>query len=175
MPQSDSSFPGLTPATYQMTTLTPALVDTMIRDGSPQIMADEFWSMLNTELMTANLSELNIHVIMYYADLVVMKKLSGIPEDEWEDVKVLETVWDIDPVTKKRVQVVVRIYSIVDFMEDLPIKVYIKCQNSKEGHLIKALTEQNIKQVYEERGTRPEFAPTAVGPTQEEKKKGWGL
>jgi hypothetical protein len=143
---------------YQMTTLTPGLADRLIRDSSPATVAEEMWPFLNNEIMTANLTQIDIENIMDMTDIQLIDMLTGIHESKWNNFAIVEKQWDKDPAdpTGQRMKVIaVRTYPITELWDALRAKVYIKCCNSRGGHLLKTLTENrsSINQVYEERGT----------------------
>ncbi|MCX6817726.1 MAG: hypothetical protein NTU57_02620 [Candidatus Aenigmarchaeota archaeon] len=147
------------PVTYQMVTLTSQLAETIIKDDSPQTVMSEIWEFMNTELMTANLTYIDFQNIMDFVDLRFANMLLGIPEDLWNDVSIKETVWDKDE-NGKLFMAVTKVYNIVELWDNVRAKVYIKCCNSRDGHLLKALTTQRseTKGFYEERGTQNPLA-----------------
>ena len=159
--------------TYQMTTLTPGLAERLIQDGSPATVLNELWQFLNTELMTANLTEVDFLNIMDMVDIAFANMLTGIPEDLWPEFMIAEQVWDTDPKTGKLVLVKTREYHMVDLWDATRAKVYIKCTNSRDGHLIRTLTEQRIKQLYEERGVPHTPGMAVPMPADSDQSGGW--
>lgn len=147
---------GQQSSTYQLTALTTGLAERLLQDGSPKTVLNELWQFLSTDLMTANLTDVDILNVMDMVDIAFVNMLTGLPEDLWSDFRIKETVWDKDPTTGKMIAVQVRDYHIVELWDAIRAKVYIKCTNARGGHLIHTLTEQNIKQLYEERGTGPQ-------------------
>lgn len=150
---------------YSMVTLTPGLADKVFGDSSPDTVVGELWEFLNKELMTASLSEIDMLNILDYVDIRFANMLTGIPEDKWNDFKIVEQQWVAGPDGKPKL-VDKRTYHIVELWDQIRTMVYIKCCNSKNGHLIKTVTESRstISQLYEERGTaRP---PESVIPGQ---------
>lgn len=158
--------------TYQTVTLTQGLADTLLKDDSPQTVLTEIWEFLNTALMTANLNYIDFLNIMDFVDLRFANMLMGIPENEWVNFRIYETIWDKDP-TGKLIPVKTKDYPITELWDAIRAKVYIKCCNSRGGHLIKVLTEQrsSINQHYSESGVmRPDTQAQAMAaagqPTQ---------
>lgn len=153
--------------TYQTVTLTQGLADTLLKDDSPQTVLTEMWEFLNTALMTANLTYVDFLNIMDFVDLRFANMLVGIPENDWVTYRIYETLWDRDPVTGRMVAVKTKDYPITELWDAIRAKVYIKCCNSRNGHLIKTLTEQrsSIEQKYSEFGVaRPELSPQVGQP-----------
>jgi hypothetical protein len=152
-----------------MVTLTPGLAEQLIKDDSPQLVIGEIWEFMNTALMTANLTYVDFQNILDFVDLRFANMLLGIPEDLWNDVAIKETVWDRDQ-ENKLYEVQTKSMSIIQLWDEVKAKVYIKCCNSRDGHLLKALTVQRTETrgFYEERGT-------AANPAQPEKKSGWRI
>lgn len=144
--------------TYQTVTLTSGLADTLIKDDSPQTILGEVWEFLNTELMTANLNYIDFLNIMDFVDLRFANMLMGIPENEWVNFRLYETLWDKGP-DGKPIPIKTKDYPITELWDAIRAKVYIKCCNSRGGHLIKVLTEQNIKQHYSESGVNRQDVP----------------
>ena len=153
--------------TYQMVTLTPGLAQEILKDGSPTTVLTELWQFLNTDLMTANLTPVDFLNVMDFVDIHFSNMLLGIPENHWEELQIQETLWDKDPDTGQIIKVETKVYSITELWDAVRAKVYIKCCNSRGGHLIKTLTEskQTISQLYEERGVNrpPEYLPASQG------------
>jgi hypothetical protein len=160
--------------TYQLTTLTPGLAERLLQDASPTTVLNEFWQLLTTELMTANLTQVDFDNILDMVEKAFANMLTGIPEDLWPEFRIKETVWDKDSNTGELKAITTKEYTIVEFWDQIYTKVYIKCCNSRDGHLIKALTEQRIKQLYEERGGIMKPMPgTAMPMAVQDKDGGW--
>lgn len=161
--------------TYQLTTLTPGLAEKLIQDGSPQAVVGEFWQLLTTELMTANLTQVDFHNILDMVEKAFANMLTGIPENEWAEFFIEEKVWDKDQ-EGHPYAITVNKYTIVEFWDQIFTKVYVKCCNSRDGHLLKSLTEQRISSLHEERGglMRPGVGAPLPMPAQEDK-GGWKL
>lgn len=159
---------------YQMVTLTPGLADKIFGESSPQTVINSFWEFLNSELMTANLKEHEVDEFMDRADIAFTNLLTGIPEDQWNNFKIVEQEWvqtPDGPMLQTK-----RTFSVVELWDQILTKVKIKCCNARNGHLIKTVTESRsqISQLYEERGTQR--APGYALPGQavpEEKSSGW--
>lgn len=139
--------------TYQMVTLTPDLARETLKDESPQILQDEIWQFLNTDLHTAALTEVDFANIMDMVDIAFSNMLNGLPEDRWHEFKIKETTWAKDE-SGQLVPVTVKEFSIVELWDAVRAKVYIKCCGSRDGFLLRTLTENrsSISQLYEERG-----------------------
>jgi hypothetical protein len=161
-------------AVYSMVTLTPGLADKIFGESSPQTVIDNFWEFLNSELMTANLREHEVDEFMDRADIAFTNMLTGIPEDKWNDFRIVEQEWVQTP-DGPRLQTK-RIFSVVELWDQMLTKVKIKCCNSRNGHLIKTVTSSRseISQLYEERGTAraPGYSLPGQAP-QEQKSSGW--
>lgn len=159
--------------TYQMVTLTPGLADVVIKDDSPDILQGEIWQFLNTDLSTANLTDIDILNIMDMVDIAFCNMINGLPEDRWHEFQIKETVWDTDA-DGKVVPIQEKVYPITELWDAIRSKVYIKCCNARGGFLMRVLTEQRslMRQEYEERGVMR--YPGLPMPGQQEEKKGWG-
>lgn len=152
--------------TYQMVTLTPDLARETLKDESPQVLQDEIWQFLNTDLHTANLTEIDFLNILDMVDIAFSNMLNGLPEDQWHEFKIREVRWkknaegDIVPETVKE-------YSITELWDAVRAKVYIKCCGARDGFLMKVLTENRsrIQQSYEGREVQ--------GPLVQQKKSFW--
>lgn len=162
--------------TYQLTTLTPGLAEKLIQDGSPTAAGNTFWQLLTTELMTANLTPVDFANILDMVEKAFANMLTGMSEDYWAEFVIEEKIWDKDG-NGNLVPVVVNKYTIVEFWDQIFSKVYVKCCNSRDGHLLKSLTEQRVSTLHEERGgimyAGAGGAPLPM-PAQEDK-GGWKL
>lgn len=161
--------------TYQLVTLTPGLADKVLVDQSPDILQGEIWQFLNTDLTTANLTEIDILNIMDMVDIAFCNVINGLSEDKWHEYQVKEVTWDTDP-EGNLIPVNEKIYPITELWDAVRAKVYIKCCNARNGFLMRVLTEQRslMRQEYEERGVNR--FPGMPMPGQEETgKKRWGI
>lgn len=160
--------------TYQLTTLTPGLADTLIKDDSPDIIQGELWQFLNTDISTANLTNIDVLNIMDMVDIAFCNLINGLPEDRWHEYQIKEVTWDADPKTGELIPINTKLYPITELWDALRAKVYIKCCNARDGFLMRVLTEQRsfMRQEYNEQGTN-RFIPGAGMPLQETEKKGW--
>ena len=160
--------------TYQLVTLTPGLADVVIRDDSPEVLQGEIWQFLNTDISTANLTEVDVLNIMDMVDICFCNLINGLPEDRWHEYEIKETTWDADQGTGKMVPINEKIYPINELWDAVRAKVYIKCCNARGGFLMRVLTEQRslMRQEYEERGVNR--LPGVPMPGQESEKKRWG-
>lgn len=146
--------------TYQMVTLTPDLARETLKDESPQVLQDEIWQFLNTDLHTANLTEVDFLNIMDMVDIAFSNMLNGIPEDQWHEFKIQEIRWKKDG-NGNIIPETVKEYSITELWDAVRAKVYIKCTGSRDGFLMKVLTENRsrIQQSYEGRDIQMPFQP----------------
>lgn len=176
---ADQPATGGSTTTYQIATLTPGLGDVLLKDDSPDILQNQLWQFLNVDLSTANLTDVDFLNIMDMVDIAFSNFLNGIPEDKWGEFQVKETVYDVDPATKKLVPVQTKLYPITELWDAMRTKVYIKCCKARYGFLMRVLTEQrsSIKQEYDERRTMAGLPgmPGVPMPSQGEQKKGWGI
>jgi len=155
--------------TYQMVTLTSALAEQLIKDDSPQLVITDIWEFMNTALMTANLTYVDFQNILDFVDLRFANMLLGVEESFWDGVAIKETVLDRDE-NGQLYEVHTKSMNIMQLWDEVKAKVYIKCCNSRDGHLLKALTVQRTetKGFYEEHGT-------GAAQPQQEKKSGWRI
>lgn len=160
-------------AVYSMVTLTPGLADKMFGESAPQTIINTFWEFLNSEVMTANLRDIDVEEIMDRVDIAFTNLLTGLPENQWNDFKIIEQEW-INTPNGAELRTT-RIFSIVELWDQISAKVKIKCCNSRNGHLIKTITESRstISQLYEERGTQRAPGYVLPGQAPEEHKSGW--
>lgn len=152
--------------TYQIATLTPGLAEVMVKDASPQILQEAFHEFLNADMSSANLSYIDSQTMRDMVNRSIMNFLSGIPEDQWDKVKIQEVVWDKDPKTGKPIPIVQKEYNINELWDAIDTKVFVKCCKAKDGFLMRTLTESksSVNQVYEQRG---------VPGVPQEQKSGW--
>lgn len=170
---SDPTQSSQSGTVYQMVTLTPGLADKVFGESAPQTVVDTLWEFLNSEVMTANLRDIDVEEIMDRVDIAFTNLLTGIPEDHWNDFKIVEQEWVNTP-NGAELQTR-RIFSIVELWDQVSAKVKIKCCNSRNGHLLRTITESRstISQLYEERGTQRVPGLALPGQAQEEKGSGW--
>jgi len=150
--------------TYQIATLTPGLADVMVKDASPQVLQDAFHEFLNADISAANLSYIDTQTLRDMVNRSIMNFLNGIPESEWDKVKIQEIIWDKDK-NGKLIPIVQKEYNINELWDAIDTKVFVKCCKAKDGFLMRTLTESRsqVSQLYEQRGV--------PGPQQE--KSGW--
>lgn len=162
--------------TYQMSTLTPGLSDTLLKDDSPQILQSEIWQFLTIDLATANLTEVDFLNILDMVDISFTNLLLGIPEDEWGDYKVTETIWDKDPNDPTNIiPISRREFPLTELWDAVRAKVYIKATKARDGFMMRILTENRsrIEQSYQELGIpRPPVLMPGQGQPQGKK---WGI
>jgi len=160
---------------YNMVALTPGLADKVFGDSSPETVINEIWEFLNHELMTANLREIDVEDMMDRTEIRFINMLCGIPEDRWDQVRIAEQEWVEGPDGKPILQTV-RVFYLTELWDALLAKVKIKCLNSRNGFLLKTITEsrQHVEQLYEERGVnRPPEYTVPGQPTQTQGGGGW--
>jgi len=160
--------------TYQMVTLTPGLADTLIKDDSPDILQQEIWQFLSLDISAANLSYVDMLNILDYVDIAFCNFLCGIQEGDWDKFKIEEVTWakdPADPTGKKLIKVNAKSYVITELWDAIRAKVYIKCCKSRDGFLMRQLTESRsqISQDIRQQGGFGYPMP------QQENKKRWGI
>lgn len=169
-----SEQPTAPGTTYNLVTLTPGLADVVMRDASPEVIQGELWQFLNTDISTANLTDVDFLNILDMVDIAFCNLINGLPEDRWHEFRIKETIWDTNALGKL-VPLTEKIYPITELWDAIRAKVYIKCCKARNGFLMRVLTEQRTFQEYAERGVM-RFPGMAPMPGQaQEKKGGWGV
>lgn len=162
-----------TSVTYQMVTLTPGLADTLIKDDSPDILQTEIWQFLSLDISAANLSYVDMLNILDYVDIAFCNFLCGIAENDWDKFKIEEVTWAKNPEDPKNpIKVSSKVYVITELWDAIRAKVYIKCCKSRDGFLMRQLTESRSQISQDIRQQQSGFGGY---PPQQENKKHWGI
>lgn len=170
--------------TYQITSLSPDVIDRIVVDDSPTILYDEFWAFLGVDIPIANIQEHDFKIIRLMVRRQILNILERYKEDEWDKIMIVEYEYipqkDDDgnlvmngdkPVLIKRQKAV---YRLVELINSLDSKVYVKLCRARDGFTLNSLTveRQQIKQDVSD--NRPVILPQQP-LQQQEQGNTWGI
>lgn len=159
---------------YQTIALSPDIIDKTIVDDSPLILFDEFWPFMGVDIPLANIKELDFKIIRLMARQIALDILERVGEEDWDKAQIIEyeLVKTKNGVEKK----IKNIHRVVELLNKIDTKVYLKLCRAREGFTLNALTVQRsqIQQNIENRSIPIPTKPEGETTTQK-KKSGWGL
>jgi hypothetical protein len=166
---SDLTQPQAGGVTYQLATLTPQLSDSIIKDDSPQILQDEIWQFLGTDLSSANLTDIDMLNVLDFVNIAFANMLNAIPEDQWDKFVIQEIQWvevQDDKGNKYREKRVLKEFVVNELWDAMHAKVYIKCCKSRGGFIMRQLTESKSQ-------VSQDIRSTSSDGSAQPKKSGW--
>lgn len=160
------------PSYYQTAVLTPELVNTLVRDDSPPILSENFWTFLGVDIPVSVILSFDFKNILDMVDLEFINMLEEYPEDEWENVAIVEyqeriiTTEDGEKIKK---MIPVKAYNLIETWQKMHDKTYLKMCRAREGFTLKRLTENRsiIEQDIKQR------VPIGIGGQMQTKESRW--
>ena len=176
---------------YQVTNLSPDLIDRVVIDDSPKILFDEFWPFMGVDIPIANIQEHDFKIIRLMARRQILNILERYCEKDWDKIAVIE--YELVPKTGADGKIIidnsnpdkpkaeyerkeVRRYLIVELINSLDAKLYTKLCRAKEGFTLNALTVDRTQIRQDVSDNRPVvMAPPIAQGQASENTGGWGL
>lgn len=157
---------------YQTATLTPNLINTLVRDDSPDIFYEKLWQFLGVDIPVAFIEPWDFENILDMVDVAFLDMLEQYPENEWDTVAVVEynkikTENGFEMTPKNA-------YLIIDLWHAVSAKIYTKMCRARGGFTLKALTEQRSKMEQTIQDNRP-LMVQPMGGSPQKKKSGWSM
>ena len=183
---------------YQTTSMTPDVIDRIVVDDSPAVLFDEFWAFMGSNIPVANIKEHDFKIILLMVRRQILNILERYPESKWDKIKVIE--YEMAPRTDKQGNIVMKqtkmknadgeeeikeepiyekhikhSYLLVELLNSLHSKVYLKLCQGREGFTLDALTMERSQVKQDLTESRPMVvAQQPTGPAQQSE-GGWGL
>jgi len=178
---------------YQMTALSPDIVDKIVIDDSPTILFDEFWPFLGVDIPVANIQPTDFKIILLQVRRQILNILERYSESKWDEIKIVE--YELAAQLDKQGNVVMRtigtgetarqepvyvkmpkhVYNLVELLNSLDSKVYAKLCRAREGFTLNALTIDRSHSRQDVNDNRPVMLPQQQPAQAEESSGGWSL
>ena len=167
MPEGEQIQHGGQQTVYQMSVLNASLVESLVKDDSPEMIENWLWSVFGVDIPVADIKDYDFKNILDMVDIELVNKLQNEAETNWDNLAVVEYV--IDPETFEPKPV--RYFLINDLWDSIRLKVYIKMCRSRDGMTFKGLTEnRTISDTRFGGNMIPQgYAPAVTPPTQSKK------
>lgn len=157
---------------YQTATLTPNLINTLVRDDSPDLLYDKLWQFLGVDIPVAFIEPWDFENILDMVDVAFLDMMEQYPESEWDTVAIVE--YSKVKTGKGFKMIPKNAYLLVDLWHAVSSKIYTKMCRARGGFTLKAITEQRSKIDQTIQDNRP-LMVQPVGGSPQEKKSGWSV
>jgi len=123
---------------YVQPTLTEPIVQSILKDGAPAEISNEFWDLMGPGLDTALLEEYEVKTLRKRIRVNIRNILFQYPESEWDRLSVTEVISPREPGQKP----IIKKHKIYPDLEDKLINKIslVKGSRGKHGNLLEKLT-----------------------------------
>lgn len=161
---------------YQVSAITQPIAETIIKDDSPESVASTYWSILGIDIPISDIKDFDFDNILDFVVVEVVNQLRDNKEEIWDKLAIIEWKKVKNPETQKMEMVIKNRYPLINLLDSVRFKAYVKMCRAREGFTFGGLTETRQKIRRELTGSMVEQGYSQMQPTANPPQgKRWGI